>query len=117
MDSLAEASLHSGNGLLALRYYGEILDRFHETFQGDDYTQRLGTEAILLYKMSQADHQLNDLESELEKLKMALEAIRSVDRESMTVEDLDQIDRLDDLMLADIQRVQSEMEKAQRNWL
>jgi len=78
LDNLADSCANSGHAVDALKYYNMVLERF-QVAGGSRPTskKRLRAEAVLLYKMSRVHRQRNDREAQLEKLKLALRAIRA----------------------------------------
>jgi hypothetical protein len=118
MGNFADACAKTGQGNVALRSYQEILDRYQATLSREEEgTERNGTEAFLLFKMSRVLRMQNDHEGELSKLEMALQAIRSSDDRYMTDEDREEIGRLAVLISADIHRVNAELRKDNLDWL
>ena len=118
MGNFADACAKTGQGNVALRSYREILDRYQATLSREEEgTERNGTEAFLLFKMSRVLRMQNDHEGELSKLEMALQAIRSSDDRYMTDEDREEIGRLAVLISADIHRVNAELRKDNLDWL
>ena len=80
LDNLAEACTLSNHHTHALKYYNEILERFHRNNDiryGASKRQKRA-EAVLLYKMSRVHFQQKDFESQLGKLKLALRSVRAV---------------------------------------
>ena len=66
LESLAHACSLSEHEDHALKYYNECLERLYE--QDDDNREH---QASIMFKMSKIHHQLQDIESQMEKLHIA----------------------------------------------
>ena len=80
LDNLAEACSLSKHYSHAVKYYNEIMERFHRNNEirfGANKRQKRA-EAVLLYKMSRVHFAQQDYESQLGKLKLALRSVRAV---------------------------------------
>jgi len=118
MDSLAEVVAKSNDGVMALKYYEELLTRYRKVLirEGGN-RKRSGTEAILLFKMSRVHRNHKDYASELSDLQRALQAIRAIDDSSMTSEERAEIDRLAVLISEDIKKTKDALQKSEFYWL
>lgn len=95
LDNLADSYANSGNANDALRTYNIIFERFRSGGPSD--TKKLArAEAVLSYKMSRVHRQQSDRESQLSCLKMAHQALLSVDESG-------KIDPLERRIQSDIQ--------------
>ena len=96
MDNLADAHSLSEGCAEALLYYREILSKLKELGSAKNKWQ---TEAVVLYKMSRIHRQQKHYEAELDTLKRALEAVRSIsvrtDMEKKTKFELERFIRSD----------------------
>jgi tetratricopeptide (TPR) repeat protein len=115
LDSLAEACAASNHGSHAIKFYNEILERFHRntskssTFGSSKRRKR--AEAVLLYKMSRIYGQQKVRQSQLEMLKLALVAIRSVSYDDESSPEREQRELLEKRIQTDVRMVQEELEK------
>ena len=112
MDSLADALSLSGGCSHALQYYSEILSRLEYIV---DMSNRRQAEAVILYKMSRAHRKQNDIEAELDKLQMALRAIRATSVK--TASEKRRKEELERHIMTDIRGSQEELKKMQLDWI
>ena len=118
MDSLADVTAKSNDGITALKYYEELLLRYRTVLKREvGNIKRNGTEAVLLFKMSRVHRMQKDFASELSDLQRALQAIRKVDDSVLTSDEREEIDRLAVLISEDIRRCKQELQKSEFNWL
>lgn len=129
LDSLAEACAKSNHPSHAIKYYNEILERFHRNpmtvpTKGSTSNRRKRAEAVLLYKMSRVHKQQDDRESELGKLRLALRAIRSLNSagegeagSAKNSEDRQQAEALERRIQNDIRSAREATEKIELQWV
>ena len=112
LDNLADSCANSGHAVDALKYYNMVLERFRV---GGKVSSKkiLRAEAVLLYKMSRVHRQRNDLETQLDKLKLALRSIRAF---SDAVGG-GRTDTLERRILYDIRECREQLEKDEMQWI
>jgi hypothetical protein len=108
MDSLADALSLSGGCSRALEFYGEILSRLDFI---ENISNRRQAEAVILYKMSRAHRRQNDVQAEVEKLRMALSAVQATGAKTMSEQR--RREQLEEQILRDIRESRQEMKKMQ----
>jgi flavorubredoxin len=106
LDSLADTCAAANHGPLGLKYYNEILERFH-----DQEEESKLEEAVIFYKMSKIHKQANDLESQLTKLHFASKVLLMED--SMTNERK----QLEHQIQVDIRSARKEFEEQELQWV
>ena len=115
LDSLAEACAASNHGSHAIKFYNEILERFHRntttpSSKFGSSKRRKRAEAVLLYKMSRVYGQQKVRQSQFEMLKLALVAIRSVAHADESRPEREQREVLEKRIQSDVRMVQEELE-------
>jgi hypothetical protein len=104
----------------ALKYYNEILERFHRNASlryGSSKRQKLA-EAVLLYKMSRVHLQQKNAEGQLGKLKLALRAVRSVSLSGLESQpEKEQREYLETHIHTDMRLARESMEKTTVPWV
>lgn len=110
LDNLADSCASSGQATDSLRHYNTILTRFR--LGGRSGSQKvLRAEAVLLYKMSRVHRQRNDLDSQLDSLKLALRAVRALSDPQVGVSALER------RILYDIRSCRERIEKSDLKWV
>ena len=112
LDNLADSCANSGQAADALKHYSAVYERFR-ALKGSGGKNVLRAEAVLLYKMSRVHRQRNDRESQLEKLQLALRAVRAYPE---TAED-SQTDTLERRIQYDIRTCREQLEKEELEWI
>ena len=113
LDNLADSCASSGQAADSLRHYNTILTRFR--VEGRSGSQKLlRAEAVLLYKMSRVHRQRNDLESQLDSLKLALRAVRALSDPSVGGVNTDGLERR---IQYDIRSCRERIEKSDLKWV
>jgi hypothetical protein len=104
LDCLAEVCTVANHEPHALKYYTEYLDRLYEQ---DAATE---PQATTLFKMSKVHSKQNDLESQLNKLHLAVKTLRS---DTMTKEGKE----LERHIQVDLRLARQELEKQELEWV
>ena len=111
LDNLADSCGSNGQAADALRHYNTILTRFR--VGGRSGSQKLlRAEAVLLYKMSRIHRHRNDLESQLDSLKLALRAVRALSDPTIAA-----ADTLERRIQYDIRSCRERIEKSDLKWV
>jgi tetratricopeptide (TPR) repeat protein len=112
LDSLADSCANSGNSNDALMYYDEIAKRLFR--EGGKSSKNRRAEAVLLYKISRVHRHRNDLASQLESLKWALQSVRgSTETDKIQGNSLDTLERR---ILYDIRACREQFERQGKKW-
>lgn len=113
LDNLADSCASGGQAADALRHYNTILTRFR--VGGRSGGQKLlRAEAVLLYKMSRVHRQRNDLESQLDSLKLALRSVRALSDPAVGGAKTDALERR---IQYDIRSCRERIEKSDLKWV
>jgi hypothetical protein len=112
LDSLADSSATGGQTLEALRYYNMIITRYRVGDTSGSQTV-LRAEAVLLYKMSRVHRQVNDRESQLDTLKLALRSVRALSEPGSTTRK----ETLERRILYDMRSCREQIENNKLKWI
>ena len=113
LDNLADSCASSGQAADSLRHYHTVLTRFR--VGGRSGSQKLlRAEAVLLYKMSRVHRQRNDLDSQLDALKLALRAVRALSDPAVGGANTDALERR---IQYDIRSCRERIEKSDLKWV
>jgi tetratricopeptide (TPR) repeat protein len=115
LDNLADSCANCGNATEALKHYSVVLNRFrgNRTRQtGNNKSNLLRAEAVLLYKMSRVYRKQNERNEQLNMLKLALQAIRQYAASSNG-----HTDTLERRIHYDIRACREQCEKDELKWI
>lgn len=111
LDNLADSYANSDHTADALRTYLLILERFHEDPKRSHNPNSARAEAVLLYKLSRVHRQRQDRTAQLEALKRAHRAIKSLVLEGS------EPDSLERRIQYDIRACRERLETEERKWV
>lgn len=138
LDNLAEACAKAGHASHALKYYNELMERYHDLDEEHNHHDRKHTkkgrginstnttttmkfgrvlEATILHKMSQIHSSTNDLDSQVSKLHLASKILRleDVDDDNYTSVHRER-ERLERQIQIDIRNARQALEQQQEEF-